>query len=144
MIRSNRSSAMLPVPALPPPAARLPAATLLCALSLVASARPMQIKIPKFDLPKLPDIDLPNFGKKSPAKQPVVKKRVAAPGTNVKVRAASSAAAKDAPTLAELTGKSANDSIPEGDGWRRFPVRRMPGANMDLWKGIAKQLTPKL
>lgn len=120
---------------------------LLCAVSLVASARPLAIelpKLPKISVPKLPDLDLPNFGKKSPAAAPPAPKPRVIP-TNVKVRAASTgSSAVDAPTLADLTGEQGQDSIATGEGYKRFPARRMPGANMDGWKKIAKDITPDM
>lgn len=121
----------------------------MCAISLVTSAKPMQIempKLPKISLPKLPDIniDLPNLGKKkkeaapkpTPTRQTVGK---------VKVRAAKGvvpSGSTDAPTLAEVTGQLTQDTIKVGEGYKKFPGRRMPGANMDGWKKIAKDITP--
>lgn len=106
----------------------------MCAVSLVASARPMAIQ-----LPKLPDLDLPNFGKKK------TQKAAASPSSDVKVRAARGGVptgSQDAPTIDEITGKVSQKTIDAGAGFKRYPQRRMPGANMDGWKKIAKDITP--
>ncbi|KAI0557845.1 hypothetical protein FGB62_257g05 [Gracilaria domingensis] len=147
MKREARRPAMIAAPPVAPAAPLLPGALLLA--SLVASARPLQIKLPNLPnlpelpkFPKLPDLDLPNFGKKKTGESKKPAARAPRSGT-VKVRAAAGVVPTDAPTLAELKGDAAADSIPVGAGWKRFPERRMPGANMDGWKEIAKQLTPK-
>lgn len=119
-------------------------------LSVSASARPLQIKLPKISAPKLPDLDLPNFGKKkkpAESKQVPVVRAPPAPGS-VKVRAAKgvigSVGSGDAPTLADVTGETSVDTIAPGAGFKKFPARRMPGANMDAWKEIAKEIGPKI
>lgn len=54
-------------------------------------------------------------------------------------------ATKSAPTLAEVTGEvKRGATIGSAHGWKRFPARRMPGANMDPWKKIASEITPKV
>lgn len=143
-------------------AATGPATTgaLLCAVSLAASRQDalaptaLQVKLPKIPeipkislpkVPKLPDInlDLPNFGKKSDApapkaKAPTVPRTPTAPGARVKVRAAnavipSNPDAPSAPTLSDITA-----GAKKNDGWKRYPARRMPGANMGSFKEMAK------
>lgn len=149
------------VPAAPVVAAAAPllSGAVLCAVSLVASARPLAFewpKLPDFELPKLelpklelPNLDLPNFGKKdaapakkkAPARSPVT-------GGQVRVRPARgsgpTAQEGDAPTLADVVGQQSQDTISAGAGWKRYPERRMPGANMDGWKKIAKDIAPKI
>lgn len=129
----------------------------MCAVSLVASARPLAIELPKIglpklslpklSLPKLPELDLPNFGKKKGPAAPKAAPR-APPVGDVKVRPAAgvvpTGSSEDAPTLAELTGRTAQRTIGTGAGFKRFPERRMPGANMDGWKKIAKDMAPKI
>lgn len=154
-MENRRPVACAMIPAAQLTAAPPAAGALLCAVSLVASARPMAIQLPKLPelkLPKLPELDLPNFGKKkgedsspkakaAPARVPVAR------GANVKVRAAkgviATGSSPDAPTLAEVTGETTQDTIAAGQGWKKFPERRMPGANMDRWKQVAKDITPK-
>ena len=145
-------SAMIPAPAITAVGSQALTGAVLCTVSLVASARPMEInfpKMPKISVPKLPDIDLPNFGKKgenkSAKKTAATTARVKNP--NVKVRAAKGVVpttSDNAPTLAEITGQQSQESIAAGDGFLRFPERRMPGANMDGWKKIAKDIAPKI
>lgn len=131
------------------------AGAVLCSISLVASARPMRIdmpKLPDIKLPelKLPQLDLPNFGKKGGAAKAKPAVRTPAPrGVAVKVRAArgvvpTAAGATDAPSFADITGEVKQDSIAAGAGYKRFPARRMPGAMMDDWRKIAKDIAPKV
>lgn len=150
-------SAMIPAPAAAAVGSQALTGAVLCAVSLVASGRPMAIDLPKLpkisvpnvSLPKLGDIDLPNFGKKE-GKKPAKNSAQTAPrvrNSNVKVRAARSVVptdSTDAPTLAEITGQQSQESISAGDGFLRYPERRMPGANMDGWKKIAKDIAPKI
>lgn len=168
---ARTTPAVIPLaPVLPPP--QLTAGALLCTVSLISSttARPLAIELPKISLPKLPnidipfpklpDIDLPNFGKKkdntqskagdegkkSASRSAPPKKR--APTGSVKIRAASnvvgSSGSKIAPALADLKGiVSPKVIIAEQGVWKRYPSRRMPGANMDSWKEIARQMKPK-
>lgn len=120
----------------------------------MAIEMPKMPEMPKVELPKigLPKLELPTLGgKKKEAAPPAPKKKVVAKPTvsaiGVKVRAAAtgpSATNVDAPTLAELTGKTSDVVIGSGEGWKRFPARRMPGANMGRWKEIAKDITPDL
>lgn len=140
---NKRAQSPAMVPLAPAVGAPLLSGAVLCAVSLVASARPLAIKMPKMpQLPKLPDLDLPNFGKKKPA---TPSGAAAVPGS-VKVRAATgvkpATGAGDAPTLADITGQRTPGSISAGEGWKKFPERRMPGANMDAWKEIAKGMKP--
>lgn len=137
------------VPLAPAVGAPLLSGAVLCAVSLVASARPLALKLPNVSWPKLPDLDLPNFGKKADkpkAGQTTAAKRVPSAGS-VKVRVARGAAptgdAVNAPTLADIAGQVSQDTIAAGAGWKKFPERRMPGANMDGWKKIAKDMAPK-
>lgn len=153
-------------PVLPLP--QLTTGALLCTISLISStaARPLAIQLPKIQLPKislpnlpnidlplpkLPDIDLPNFGKKkdNTPKKPAARSpppKSKAPAGKIKVRAsgnAGSSGSKTAPTLADLRGQGKAEATRTGEGaWKRFPSRRMPGANMDGWKQIAKQVKP--
>lgn len=148
-------------PALTAPAAPALTGAVLCSISLAAS-RPQQnhttvlrinnlpkvnlpkISLPKVSLPKLPDIDLPNFGKKggtAPAKDAPAP-RARAPARDVKVRASNAvpAANPDAPTADEIAGRTSIDTIAAGAGYKKYPARRMPGANMDGWKDMAKDM----
>ncbi|CAN8072717.1 unnamed protein product [Agarophyton chilense] len=156
----SKSQAIIVAPALAPGAPLITGA-LLCTASLVASARPLQIKLPNLpnlpnlpELPKvpklpnlpklnLPDLDLPNFGKKTPAKKPAARAPRTVRQGNVKIRPASGVVPSDAPTLAELQGGVTAGTITDSEGWKRFPSRRMPGANMESWKNLAKQVGPK-
>lgn len=151
------------VPALAAPAAPAITGTVLCAVSLAASAaRPLQIKVPNMPkmpkmptmptMPKvqLPDIDLPNFGKKKDASAAKGKDATSATQRQqvgkVKVRAAKAVTTSnpDAPTVDELSGRVNVKTIAAGQGYQRFPSRRMPGANMDSWKEIARDIGPKI
>lgn len=142
--RTARARVVMPATAISVAAPGANVALRVAVLSATAwlSARVLAIKLPNFSMPKLslPKISLPNIGgnKEAPPKPRV-------PRANVKVRAASSdVATPDAPTLAELTGEVTGTSIGTAAGWKRFPSRRMPGANMDRWKEISKEITPKL
>lgn len=107
------------------------------------SVRSLAIEFPKISLPSLPS--LPKLGGKKQPATPSTPKAPRVPRVNVKVRAASNVnVVPDAPTLAELTGKTKETTIGSGEGWKRFPERRMPGANMDRWKKISKEITPKI
>lgn len=67
-------------------------------------------------------------------------------GVNVKVSVGrrGGEVGKDAPTMAELQKErgvvvgSSGIGLGGGEGWKRFPGRRMPGANLDGWKKMAK------
>lgn len=143
---------MVPAPALT--AAPAITGAVLCSISLAAS-QPLRIEFPTISFPKISlpkislpkfELDLPNFGKKDAAKKPVARAPRQATGGVVRVRAARgvrSSGSMDAPTLADLQGKAAGNTIAAGDGWKRFPARRMPGANMDDWKKIARDMAPK-
>lgn len=144
-------------------AAAAPGGQLLFQAAMVATAwagqHVLAINMPKMpELPKvgLPKIELPGFlpgGKKKAAGDAPAAKAKAPPKPvirqtnigNVKVRAASSSRATEtAPTLAEVTGETKGAaSIGSAAGWKRFPARRMPGANMDPWKKIASEISPK-
>lgn len=112
-----------------------------------------QLKMPK--MPSLPAI--PGFGQgKTEAEAieevrnaPVSKVAVtrAPTGAAPTVRAATGAVAipvdaKNAKTIGEISGVPESSSIAAGAGWKRFPKRRMPGANLDQWKAIAKEIGP--
>ena len=138
----------------------------LIAVTAWLGARAMAIEMPKLpempkmpempELPKLPDlpkvslpkISLPGQKKKESAEAaptPAPVPRAPVPRGNVTIRAANiGTATPDAPTLAELTGQQSQDTIAAGEGWKRFPSRRMPGANMENWKKIAKEIGPKI
>ncbi len=104
-----------------------------------------KVEMPKVSLPKVSLPSLPGQKKKDAAAKPEPPAARVVDRTNVRVRAANiGVASPDAPTLAELTGKQSQDTIAAGDGWKRFPSRRMPGANMQGWKDIAKEITPKI
>lgn len=118
---------------------------------------------------RLPEVDLPVIGKVGGgAPQSTVeseeKKREATKDTkgstklktpstiNTRIKVSvgrdSDRMGKDAPTLAELQkkrGLTLGRGMPtlqeEEMSWKRFPGRRMPGANMEGWKEIAKQMT---
>lgn len=112
-------------------------------------------------LPSLPSLPgLPKFGGKkddssSPKTEAKGKSNVSVkvspkkgsseqlPGSSIKVRASGAVRARnpDAPSVGALPGKSL--SIPSGDGYQRFPSRRMPGANMEGWKKIAGNMSSK-
>lgn len=152
---------MMPVQALTAPLAPALTGGVLCAVSLAASREQplvaLQVKLPKVSLPKvslpkvslpklsmpkigLPkiDIDLPNFGKKSPAapKSAAATSVAAPPPGSVRVRASNLGNTTDAPNASA----AAVDTIAPGAGYKRFPARRMPGANMEGWKKLAKDI----
>lgn len=112
-------------------------------------------------LPKMPDMpNLPGQGKteaQANARQtPKVTARASAgpvsasvpTGVKPRVRAASGKVktplgSENAPSLAELRGGNpAGVTLASGSGWKRFPVRRMPGASLDGWKKIASEIRP--
>lgn len=101
-------------------------------------------KLPKLSFPDL-NLDLPNFGN-SKAAASTTKKTGVAPvpisvGGNVKVRVSTAVVASNpnAPTASDLSGTpNAADSVKPSDGWKRFPYKKMPGANMDGFKEMAK------
>lgn len=122
----------------------------LCAISLAVDASPLQIQMPKVSLPSLPKISLPSlpslpkFGGKEEKKEEAPPPRQRPTG-NVRVRASGAMQApSDAPTLSDVTGSAPEVTIGPGEGWKRFPSRRMPGANMDGWKEIVKDITPNV
>lgn len=143
------------IPAAPALGAPLLSGAVFCAVSLVASARPLAIEWPEISLPalpkiSLPDLDLPNFGKKkdTPAGKKAAPAARAPPSGNVRVRPATGVRAAgqslDAPSLSDITGVQQQERVGSAEGWERFPERRMPGANMDGWKKIAKDMAPKI
>lgn len=162
------------IPALTANAAA-PAVTgaVMCAVSFAvareaAPPQAMRIDLPKFNisLPKLPDIslpdlDLPNFGKKKdttpsakskapPAgsgltpkgKKLTVPPQRAPSSERVKVRVSTAVRPSnpDAPSARGASGLKIYDTIKSDDGWKRFPTRRMPGANMEGFKDMAKNM----
>ncbi len=147
-VAESAKPAMVAVPLALPAAGALSGA-LMCAASLVVSSRPMQMelpKMPKVSMPKvsLPKISLPKIpgqGKteaeaKKTAAKPVTTRSAGTP----KVRASSSvvsAEVPEAPTLADLTGEA---EASQQNTWKRFPGRRLPGANLDGWKKVASEL----
>lgn len=136
------------VASLAAPAAPALTGAVLCAVSLAANAGPLAIKLPKIEMPKVSLPGLPKFGggksddDKKAAPKGQVKVRPAG-GIKVQVRAAGSqASVPDAPTLADITGEQQCTTVVSGAGWKRFPGRRMPGANMDRWKQISQEIGP--
>lgn len=130
-----------------------------------------KFELPK--LPELPKLSLPGFGgeKKTPPAPKTKDTAVVTPSSGVvipssgvvtpssgvvkpssgvvrpKVRVSSTVApgTSNAPTLAEVTGVAGPKSaIAAGAGWKRFPGRRMPGANMAKWRTAAKEVGPKI
>lgn len=129
---------------------------IMCSASFAASVGTMQIELPKLPkLPSLPNVsfpklpNLPGQGKtEAEAKNP----RSAPPrssGVQVKVRAASGsggvaipADAESAPNYADIVGKASETAASGSSGYKRFPKRRMPGANLENWKKMAAEIGP--
>jgi hypothetical protein len=145
------------------PAMGLLSGVVMCTASFVGSARQMQMEMPKFPkmpaMPKMPSLPslpkfpgLPGQGKtEAEAKKsaPVVRAPPSSSGGRVRVRVASGGVAvpegaKSAPNYADITGKQSETAIAASSGWKRFPKKRMPGANLDGWKKIAKEIGPGL
>eukprot|EP00168_Porphyra_purpurea_P015045 TRINITY_DN448_c0_g1_i6.p3 TRINITY_DN448_c0_g1~~TRINITY_DN448_c0_g1_i6.p3 ORF type:complete len:141 (+),score=37.18 TRINITY_DN448_c0_g1_i6:26-424(+) len=125
-----------------------------------AAAGPLRVEMPKLPkmpaMPKLPS--LPGQGKKADAKKaaptfiddnPNARKRVAAPRSgDTKVRAGLGGDATkgvNAPTLAEIQQSRATPGAvikdaPGTSGWKAFPQRRMPGANMSKFRELAGEM----
>lgn len=158
---SRQQPAMIAAPAVLPAAGVL-SGFVMCSASFVASAQTMQIEMPK--MPKLPKIELPNVslpklpnlpgqGKtEAEAKKSAPVPTRAPPTTSggqVKVRAASGSGAvpvpddaASAPNYSDIVGK-ANETANAGSaGYKRFPKKRMPGANLDSWKKMAAEIGP--
>lgn len=156
---NGRHYAMISAPAVLPAASAL-SGFLMCSASFVASAHTMRIELPKLpklsvpniSLPKLPN--LPGQGKtEAEAKKPKIAPPRSAPpasaGGQVKVRAASGsggvsvpADAESAPSYADILGKASETVATGSAGYKRFPKKRMPGANLDNWKKIAAEIGP--
>lgn len=155
--RNGQQCALIAAP-LVLPASSVLSGFVMCSASFVASVQTMQIELPKLpkfpsapklSLPKLPN--LPGQGKteaeaKKPRNAPAP---TASPGTQVKVRAASGsgsvavpADAGSAPSYADILGKANETATAGSSGYKRFPKKRMPGANLDNWKKIAAEIGP--
>mmetsp|Transcript_496 Transcript_496/g.895 ORF Transcript_496/g.895 Transcript_496/m.895 type:complete len:169 (-) Transcript_496:102-608(-) len=118
----------------------------------------LKIEFPKLSLPNLPKVELPKVslpklgGKKSAAPaESASKAETASAGAkvqavartvnkNIKVRAAASAGTnKDAPSFEEVKGARFGTAV-KADGYSAFPLRRMPGANMQSFLDMAKDM----
>lgn len=127
--------------------------------------------LPGIKLPEL-NLDLPNFGKKKEKKEKTeTKSKLEEPrellegpaglepksdkklvvrgsrptsGGKVKIRVSSRVQPSNpnAPSARQVTGYKVPDPITSNDGWKRYPSRRMPGANMDGFKEMAKKVGP--
>lgn len=120
------------------------------------------------DLPSLPGLpNLPGQGKteveakaKSAAKavvkttskvKPRVESAVSSVSDSVKPRVRAAAGkvktpfgSENAPSYSDIRGTRAPGvTISSGEGWKRFPARRMPGASLDGFKKMASEVKPR-